>query len=174
MMRPLNPGETDWTPALVEHLSALWLAGVTSGEIGRLMGISRSSVMGKLRRLNLLRNDHRPLLPRRMPAQKLLKNCSVLSRTKKVPHKRHLRRVTDFVTPPPPLPPPEPPIGEFGLLDLRARHCRWPGPEDRPPHTFCGAPRVGESSYCSEHHARSLSGSALRPVHFSLPRRAAA
>jgi GcrA cell cycle regulator len=150
----------DWTPAAIARLTELWLDGVTSGKIGRLMGVSRSAVMGKLRRLDLLRNDHRPLIPRRMPAR-LLKTTEQVSRPQKRPHKRNKRPL-----PPPPWPIPVtkpvtlPPIGSFDLLDLRNGHCRWPGPEDRPPYSFCGAPQTGGSSYCLDHLARSLSGQA--------------
>ena len=64
-------------------------------------------------------------------------------------NKRPLPPPTPYQAPPPP---PVPPIGSFGLLDLRAGHCRWPGPEDRAPWTFCGAPQLFDSSYCKFHH----------------------
>jgi GcrA cell cycle regulator len=130
--------QCSWTDAQVALLKELWLAGFTGGEIGRRLGISRSAAMGKLRREGMLRQD------RPKPAQNLLKTGQPGSNP---PNKW-------FPAPPsPPPPPPDPPIGKFGLLDLRHGHCRWPGPQDRPPWTFCGRPRAGESSYCSEHHA---------------------
>ena len=62
-MRRANPGEILWSEALIARASELWLAGFTGGEIGRRLGLSRSAIMGKLRRLVLLRNDRRPRVP---------------------------------------------------------------------------------------------------------------
>jgi len=138
-MRPLNPGEFDWTPAIVEHLSTLWLSGITGGEIGHRLGVSRSSVMGKLRRLGLLCRD-RSRVPIKPPPQ--------------IPQMRENKRPL----PPPepyqaPHPPPLPPIGSFALLDLRNGHCRWPCSDGFPPYKFCGAPQASQSSYCEFHFA---------------------
>jgi GcrA cell cycle regulator len=150
-MRRANPGEILWSEALIARASELWLAGFTGGEIGRRLGLSRSAIMGKLRRLGLLRNDRRPRVPIRRAAR--LQAIPVPKPApRKVPNKRNKRPL-----PPPepyqaPPPPPVPPIGSFGLLDLRAGHCRWPGPEDRAPWTFCGAPQLFDSSYCKFHH----------------------
>jgi GcrA cell cycle regulator len=145
-MRPPNPGEILWSEALVARLSELWLSGITGGEIGHRLGISRCAVMGKLRRLGLLGAG------RRMPAQ-LLKTTEQVSRPQKRPHKRN-----KLPLPPPepyqaPPPPPLPPIGSFDLLELRNGHCRWPSDGDGPRWTFCGAKQTHDSSYCAEHHA---------------------
>jgi GcrA cell cycle regulator len=156
MSRKPNPGETLWSDALVARLSELWLSGTTSGEIGRRMGISRSSVMGKLRRLDLLCRD-RPGMPAvRRPARLLLKSSEQVS---KRTNKRPLPPPVPIpVAPPPPLPP----IGSFDLLELRHGHCRWPSDGDGPRWTFCGAPQAFDSSYCSEHHAMAHSRGSQR------------
>ena len=128
-MRKPNPGETLWSEALVARLSELWLSGTTSGEIGRRLGITRSSVMGKLRRLDMLCRDRRPppIRPPQMP---------VIRRNKRPP-KTPDRYFAEFAAKP--LPPP--PIGSFDLLELRQGHCRWPT-NDASPWTFCGMPQV--------------------------------
>jgi GcrA cell cycle regulator len=149
----------DWSNLRIALLTELWLAGVTGGEIGRQMGVSRSAVMGKLRRLDMLRRD-RPRMPVRRVAR-LLKTEQAIPVPKpapeKVPNKRHLRQNKRPLPPPEPYqappPPPEPAIGSFSLLDLRHGQCRWPGPEDRPPWSFCGARQAFDSSYCPAHHA---------------------
>jgi hypothetical protein len=147
----------DWSDARIALLTELWLGGVTGGEIGRQMGVSRSACMGKLRRLGLLRQD-RPRMPIVRRVARLLKSSEQVSRPpEKVPNKRHLRQNKRPLPPPEPYrappPPPVPAIGSFDLLDLRAGHCRWPGPQDSPPWTFCGARQAFDSSYCPEHHA---------------------
>lgn len=54
MTYPLTPSRhagTEWTPALIARLLDLWNSGHTSTQIAPLMGISRSAVMGKIKRL---------------------------------------------------------------------------------------------------------------------------
>jgi GcrA cell cycle regulator len=160
MLRKLNPGETLWSDALVARLSELWLAGTTGLEIAGLLGVSRSSVMGKLRRLGLLRQD-RPRMPIVRRVARLLKSSEQSSRPQ-IPQMRTNKRPL----PPPepyqaPPPPPDPPIGSFSLLDLRAGHCRWPE-GSRAPYAFCGAPQASQSSYCPEHARLSLSHGSQR------------
>jgi GcrA cell cycle regulator len=138
-MRKPNPGETLWSDALVERLSELWLSGTTSGEIGRRLGISRSAVMGKLRRLDLLCRDRR-----RPPPSMRSQIPQMRTNTRPLPPPK------PYKAPPPP---PLPPIGSFDLMDLRSGHCRWPCSDGFPPYKFCGAPQASQSSYCSLHFA---------------------
>jgi GcrA cell cycle regulator len=155
--RKPNPGETLWTPALVERLSELWLSGTASGEIGRRLGISRSSVMGKLRRLDLLCRD-RPRMPIRSrweAARNLLTSNEQVSKPPqkpKKPAKTPDRYFAEFTQKPLPPPPPEPPIGSYTILQLKAGQCRWPQGE-RPDYQFCGERQASQSSYCESHSA---------------------
>ena len=158
----------DWTPAAIARLTELWLCGNSGGEIGRWLGISRSAVMGKLRRLDMLCRDRprMPIIRHTATAQKLLKTTEQVSRPKKRPHKRNKRPL-----PPPepyqePPPPPLPAYDTLTVLDLRHNSCRWPSEGDSP-WTFCGRPQTGDSSYCPEHRARSM-GSQSRSVPFYL------
>jgi hypothetical protein len=146
-----NSRDHNWSDLRIALLTELWLSGVTGGEIGRQMGVSRSACMGKLRRLGLLRQD-RPRMPIiRRVARLLLKSSEQVS---KRPNKQPLPPPEPYKAPPPP---PLPPIGSFRLLDLRQGHCRWPE-GSRAPYAFCGAPQVSQSSYFEEHTKRSLSG----------------
>ena len=159
-MRKPNPGDFAWTAAAIARLTELWLSGTTSGVIGRLMGVSRSACMGKLRRLGLLRQD-RPRMPIVRRVARLLKSSEQSSRPQ-IPQMRTNKRSL----PPPepyraPPPPPVPPIGSFNLLDLRNGHCRWPEGE-RPDYRFCGRPQALQSSYCEIHHRLSLSHGSQR------------
>ena len=47
-------GRLDWTPELIARLRALWAEGLSQGEIGHRMGISKCAVAGKAHRLGLL------------------------------------------------------------------------------------------------------------------------
>lgn len=42
-----------WTDEMVEELKRLWAEGVTTGEIGRRLNISKNSIVGKVHRLGL-------------------------------------------------------------------------------------------------------------------------
>ena len=164
-----------WNEARCVLLTDLWLAGQPSSECARQLGITRSAAMGKLRRLGLLRKE-RPLLARRKPTQKLpppepaqnlLKTEQEIEQPKAPPPKRKRpaknpdRFFLQFFMVPLP-PPPDPPIGSFGLHDLRQGHCRWPE-GNYAPYRFCGARQMGGgSSYCLEHHARAISRASQR------------
>jgi hypothetical protein len=147
-----NPWEFDWNEASIALLTSLWLEGVTGLEIGKRMGVSRSGVMGKLRRLDMLRQD-RPRMPIVRRVARLLKSSEQVS---KRPNKQPLPPPEPYKAPPPP---PVPPIGSFDLLELRAGHCRWPEGH-RAPYRFCGAKQASQSSYCPSHTGQSLPGQA--------------
>ena len=42
-----------WTDEMVEELKKLWAEGVTTGEIGKRLNISKNSIVGKVHRLGL-------------------------------------------------------------------------------------------------------------------------
>ena len=42
-----------WTDEMVAELTKLWEEGLTTGEIGKRLGISKNAVVGKAHRLNL-------------------------------------------------------------------------------------------------------------------------
>ena len=54
----------DWTEDAITTLRQLWSEGLSTAEIGRRMGISKSAVVGKAHRLNLAA---RPSPIRRVP-----------------------------------------------------------------------------------------------------------
>jgi hypothetical protein len=140
----------DWSDARIALLTELWLGGVTGGEIGRQMGVSRSAAMGKLRRLGLLRRD-RPRMPVRRVGRLLLKTEQPVSKPK--PAKSPDRYFAEFAEKPAAPPsPPEPAYGTLNLLDLRHNSCRWPE-GDGPIYVFCGRPQASQSSYCETHFA---------------------
>ena len=58
-MRAASLRRKTWTPDLVGQITHLWQSGRSAGEIATVMGLSRSTVSGKLNRLGLHRN-HKP------------------------------------------------------------------------------------------------------------------
>jgi hypothetical protein len=173
-MRKPNPGDFIWDDAAIARLQGLWLAGYSSGECARQLGVSRSAAIGKINRLGLMRRA-RPRLPvmARASARMLLKATEHPEQAipvpkpvpEKPPRKRHLRQNKRPLPPPEPYqappPPPAPPPGSYRLLDLRHNSCRWPE-GDGPIYVFCGRPQASQSSYCPEHARLSLSHGSQR------------
>ncbi|HWK45411.1 MAG TPA: GcrA family cell cycle regulator [Stellaceae bacterium] len=45
--------ESVWTPELIDALGKLWSEGLSTAEIGRRLGVTKNSVVGKAHRLSL-------------------------------------------------------------------------------------------------------------------------
>ena len=43
-----------WTEQMVEDLKKMWDEGLTTGEIGKRLGVSKNSIVGKVHRLQLV------------------------------------------------------------------------------------------------------------------------
>ncbi len=129
-----------WPTDRVEKLKQLWPI-MTASQIGRVMGLSRAAICGKVYRLGLpLKKLDRVLLPKRGK-----------SPPKPVYVPRPRPRISaplapeivlsDMVAP------------EFldrTFAELGMGECRYPH-GDRVPFTFCGQPCDGTSSYCVFH-----------------------
>ena len=127
----------DWTAEKIAQLTAEWLAGTPTVEIGLRMNLSKNAVVGKAHRLNLpprpspIRHGGvpRPAQPRRVAAS-----------TATLPPLACVPNAVAIVAPKPPRP------------VKRAGTCCWPIGEPRAPgFRFCEAPCAG--SYCAEHSA---------------------
>lgn len=55
--RAYYPHQEGWSETEIENLRARWLRGETSNQISEALNRSRSSVMGKIRRLGLTRGE---------------------------------------------------------------------------------------------------------------------
>lgn len=157
----------DWTSEAIERLRVLWSEGHSTAEIGRRMGVSKNSVVGKAHRLQL---SPRPSPIRRDPAA--VRPVAAGRRPTLPP----LRVVA--ATPPQPAPAmvqprPEPrpvrlaearmaeaPVAAKPASILRpfaraaARSCCWPiGEPGTPGFRFCTADALNSKPYCAEHAA---------------------
>ncbi|MFA7429502.1 MAG: GcrA family cell cycle regulator [Rhodospirillaceae bacterium] len=123
-----------WTDERIEELKSLWSEGLTTGEIGKRLGVSKNAVVGKAHRLGL---KGRP-----SPIK---------------------RAATGAPAKPPRAKPAEakqPPAKIRSVVDLSAHTCRWPiGDPREPGFHFCGAPSAPGKPYCAEHAAIAYVGS---------------
>ena len=125
-----------WTDEQVEELKRLWEKGLTTGEIGKALGVSKNAVVGKAHRLGL---NGRPSPIRRgdeeenaIAAPEERKKQTKVKSVKKEQEKASKKL--------------------FTVNDLTSTSCRWPigDPKDEDFH-FCGKEALPDKPYCAEH-----------------------
>ncbi len=171
-----------WTDKMIEDLKKMWKEGLTTGEIGKRLNVSKNSIVGKVHRLGLSgrpspikKKEAKPQSAAgskaKTPAPKAKPQKPVaapqkapVSATPKAPLKTEpakAEKKTPLKTPAEPKQP-APAKGKtiassaqnLSLTELDNHTCRWPlgDPKDDNFH-FCGKKvRVGQT-YCDEHAA---------------------
>ncbi|MBO4519616.1 MAG: global cell cycle regulator GcrA-like protein [Alphaproteobacteria bacterium] len=143
-----------WTDEQVEELKRLWDKGLTTGEIGKALGVSKNAVVGKAHRLGL---NSRPSPIRRgdddvnsAPENTEKATAAKKKKTaKSEPAKKSQEKEKKKL---------------FTVNDLTSSSCRWPigDPKDEDFH-FCGKEALPDKPYCAEHAAIAyVSAKALR------------
>ena len=154
-----------WTDKMVEDLRLMWKQGLTTGEIGKRLGVSKNSIVGKVHRLQL---DARPSPIKKkeeLEAESVAAAQPTLQPEVKEPKKapqpakdvKENKEAKEPKTPAKPAAQATKPVADkkndiIRLADLDNRTCRWPigDPKDENFH-FCGKKvRVGQT-YCEEH-----------------------
>jgi GcrA cell cycle regulator len=118
-----------WTDERIEELKVLWAEGLTTGEIGKRLGISKNAVVGKVHRLDL---QGRP---------------SPIKRTAK-PDRQKSTRAKE----------PENKIKSVVDLSAHTCRWPFGDPRETGFH-FCGKPSLASKPYCAEHAAVAYVGS---------------
>ena len=113
-----------WTDEQVEELKRLWEKGLTTGEIGKALGVSKNAVVGKAHRLGL---NGRPSPIRRgdeETEETVSEPVEKKKETKVAPPKKSAAKEKQKL---------------FTVNDLTSTSCRWPigDPKDEDFH-FCG------------------------------------
>jgi GcrA cell cycle regulator len=151
-----------WTDERVELLKKLWAEGLSASQIaGRLGGVTRNAVIGKVHRLGLsgrATSSSAPR-PRRNHVPRAHRTPSLVFGTRGA---TALKPVYETEPEPMPLEELVIPLHErASILTLKEAMCRWPiGDPGEPEFHFCGRKSCGSLPYC-EHHARM----AYQPVH---------
>jgi len=123
----------DWTPDRVKTLMALWAEGIPTLEIGRRLGVTKNSVVGKV---------HRLCLPKRQSP------INATPRTPRVAKLPTLVRMATLSVPPR--------TDMVKMEDLTSGMCNWPeGEPGKEDLRFCGQPSVEGKPYCAGHCARA-------------------
>lgn len=131
--------------------------GVTARVIAEELGTTRNAILGKAHRQGWKKSPG----TLQFDVDQRLK-----SRERKPPRPPTRVRAVPAAAPviPPPAPPPAPVAPEqpsahpVTLMQLKARHCRWPlGDPRKPEFRFCGDARIAASPYC-EHHRKLAQG----------------
>ena len=147
-----------WTDERVEQLKKLWSEGLSASQIaGRLGGVTRNAVIGKVHRLGL---SGRVTTTRTRSTRPRARN-NTIKRTSKSrfaqignPALRSLYQGDGepYVAPVEEI---EIPVDQRkSLQDLSEDNCRWPiGDPQTPEFHFCNGKKVPGLPYC-EHHCR--------------------
>lgn len=151
----MRKDDFDWTPEAVATLRRMDSDGATMSEIAVAIGVSRSAVVGKRKRLGMTRPvivvKPKPVV--KPPSRPRTDNGGGIMKT------ILSRGVKGSI--PLPLAPPE---GEDStgvtLMDLRDGLCRWPLSSPADEQLFCG--READGVYCRRHRDRAYIERKLR------------
>jgi GcrA cell cycle regulator len=153
-----------WTEERVELLKKLWAEGLSASQIaGRLGGVTRNAVIGKVHRLGLsgraTSSRSSSPRPRRSHVPRANRTPSLVFGTRGATALKPF-----YETEPEPMTLEElviPLHERASILTLKESMCHWPiGDPGEPEFHFCGRKSCGSLPYC-EHHARM----AYQPVH---------
>lgn len=157
-----------WDDRTIARLVKLVADGNSAGTIGKELGISRNSVIGKAHRLGLSFGKGIPSMPEidetaaeRKERRKAVGKPSAPAPVREAP--QPTQRTYPLASYPAPVEAaPEPPVdfhapvptGGYDLLDLRAGQCRYAiTPDKAQVHRFCGEAVEPGKSYCPKHYA---------------------
>jgi GcrA cell cycle regulator len=158
-----NQGMT-WNDERVDALKKLWADGLSASQIaGRLGGVTRNAVIGKVHRLGLAgrattsrMKSHR--LPRVRTAQSVKRS---LMRSRSVGIANSPLKSLYLADSEPYVPPAEElviPLNERKYIQtLTESCCRWPiGDPQQPEFHFCGRKKIPGLPYCEVHARRAF------------------
>lgn len=134
----------EWTPDRIKILIAHWEEGLPTSEIGRRLGVTKNSVVGKVHRLGLKK--------RQSPIRK---SATGTTAPKKLKAKTKVAVKTQQA--PVAAPKVSRPTGEvISLEELTGSMCCWPeGEPGTEDFYFCGEAAIPDKPYCAPHCERA-------------------
>lgn len=148
-----------WTDEAVEELKKMWDKGMTTGQIAKVLGVTKNSIIGKVHRLcltarpspikkstNSEKKDTKPAKTEKNTTKKAKTTAPKAEKVKEVVIEKK-EEVTKVETPT---------IEELNipLIKLDNHTCRWPLGDPRDEDfCFCGKKIKTGQTYCEEHSA---------------------
>ena len=141
-----------WTDEAVEELKKMWDKGMTTGQIAKVLNVTKNSIIGKVHRLCLTARPSPIKKSSNSSEKKATTSKKVEKETKAKPaSKCKAKEKPIVVEEPKPL---TAPIEETNipLVKLDNHTCRWPmgDPKDED-FCFCGKRIKTGQTYCEEH-----------------------
>ncbi|WP_240932727.1 GcrA family cell cycle regulator [Pelagibius litoralis] len=134
----------------------LWEAGRSASEIGRLLGVSKNSVVGKAHRMKLAARPSPIKRSTGTPSRRAAVSPMPKPVARVEPQARLERPLRPAAAPTPVRPTVRRQAPSLRRSSGKGPNCLWPigDPGDADFH-FCGAPAVAGKPYCDEHCARA-------------------
>ncbi|MBR5154136.1 MAG: global cell cycle regulator GcrA-like protein [Alphaproteobacteria bacterium] len=145
-----------WTDEAVEELKKMWDKGMTTGQIAKVLNVTKNSIIGKVHRLCLtarpspIKKSNKTTEEKKAtPAKKAEKTTKAKSCTP-APKKLEQAPIKEEVKPVVPVPEEI----NIPLVKLDNHTCRWPMGDPRDEDfCFCGKRIKTGQTYCEEHAA---------------------
>lgn len=148
----------EWTSERIKVLMGLWEEGLPTSEIGRRLGVTKNSVVGKVHRLGLKKRQS----PIRQSSIRQSSNGNenekkIEAKTKTAPSQPQAVALRAVAMKPATVRSVWPSRGEgVRLEELTSAMCCWPeGEPGTPDFHFCAKPSLAEKPYCAEHCERA-------------------
>jgi GcrA cell cycle regulator len=150
-----------WTPEKIAELRKLNAGDIDYSSIAVVLGVSKSAIAGKLRRLGLASPAIRMTPEERLRRQRESKRKY---RQNNKPIDFNRKRAAAESGPDPGYVP----IADasdvvplhINLMELTPKTCRWPYGDG--PFTFCGCEKIDDGPYCYAHHLQATERPGMR------------
>ena len=133
-----------WTPHLERRVVEMWGMNASYTEIGDALGMTRSAIAGKLKRLRA--NG----LVKGRQHNSVRNTQNAIRRKADLPPKFRQEFQTITIASPVPTEPSPVTEGSKDLVDLKPFECRYPF--GNGPYRFCAKPTLIGSAWCAYHH----------------------
>lgn len=158
----------DWTPAMIDSLTAYWNSGMVAAEIAAMMtrefrvNFTKNGVVGKAHRLRLPARPSPIRAKKSRPVPAAQQASASAPRVPKIASRRvRDAGVSSLTSPRPPkvIPAKVEPLDGLGILSegMKTSQCQWPlWGEELPPldqRRYCGCATVPGRPYCAGHTA---------------------
>jgi GcrA cell cycle regulator len=141
-----------WNDEKIAKLKKLWSEGLTTGEIGKRLGVSKNAVVGKAHRLGL---KGRP-----SPIKRQDTSAAATAATGGAAPAATSGSTTTAAAPSSSSSSKKEAVKIFTLTDLNHNTCRWPiGDPKHEDFRFCGRQVYPGKPYCLDHCAQAYVGS---------------